>query len=212
MGNTESSDTLCIPMCPDPNAAEKLVELEDLSISLVVDHENNEQVGLRSAVSGPDEEQQHLRCIGIPVYGQSELSDHSILGVFTGEKGDYKTQYLADHFLQVFAQRPELITYSSLPEGDDESSGGRDHVYGEVLLRQAIVKTFNQIMDEILEKERASRGKIVLIDGQNGCSVNPIHEIKRSDLSVPTAVIVLLTPSHIICAKPNKEDVKEDKQ
>ena len=182
--------------------------------------ERGESESIRYAVSGmkglrQTMEDQHIHRIGLPVKTEDTsdvIEDHAIFGVFDGHGGDFTAKYLADNFLDVLSQREELIKYSSLPK---TGSRGQSDVNAVVLLQKALVKTFVQLDEQLfpIHKERTAAilsGKInpAPIDPESdiGCTsggsnnVATTRSTKLGERSGSTAVVVLLTPSHLICA------------
>ena len=183
-------------------------------------------MNLRYAVSGmkglrDTMEDQHIHKIGIPVEGRGELEDHAIFGVFDGHGGDFTSKYLASNFIEAFSKRQELVKYSGLQKS---GSRGRSDVNAVVLLQKALVKTFVQLDEQLhpLHKERTAAiqsGRLKPspliteevdddVDGDccDGGSPNnstnnaTSRSAKLGERSGSTAVVVVLTPTHIICA------------
>lgn len=170
---------------------------------------------LACAVSGmkgwrPTMEDQHLFCSSLPIVigGKRStvsvedddgitnttvwLSDHSVFAVFDGHGGGFTSHYLKDNFLAVFGARPELAQYVALARRGNES---RSDGNGLKHLQLALTATF-VVLDEQL---RALHYNHILQHNTNG----PIVEAplpSPMDRSGSTAVVVLLTPSHIVCA------------
>jgi serine/threonine protein phosphatase PrpC len=190
----------------------------------------SETQGIRYAVSGMQGmrntmEDRHLHCHSVPVQGQDEsaLDDHSIFAVFDGHGGDFTSSFLESNFLKYFSQRSELKKYAALPRTGMKS---RADVTGVQLLKQALVKTFLELDHALvplqLERNHAiASEKLVPQLSQADSDTddeddNELDDLKISPAAKPsspisppslqgersgsTCVVVMLTPTHIICA------------
>jgi len=174
-------------------------------------------MNIRFAVSGmkgyrETMEDQHIYAVGIPVNGQSPeiLQQHAVFGVFDGHGGNFTSSFLKENFLHTLSNREELQKYASLPENGPR---GRSDVNAIILLQKALVNTFIQLDERLLplQKERTNAilsGKITPppateCDNDEASEEAGVARVSRSSLgerSGSTAVVVLITPSHIICA------------
>ena len=148
-------------------------------------------------------EDQHLMCSSIPVEGQPLdcLSDHSLFAVFDGHGGQYAAKFCANNYLRVLSQRPEMSNYVQLSRIGPKS---RCDTNGVSLLKFALGNSFLQL-DEVLTREQirindrdrsARENKAQAIADATGVP-QPVLLAERSG---STSVIVLISPSHIICA------------
>ena len=142
-----------------------------------------------------------------------ELEDHSLYAVFDGHGGNLTSTYAGKHFLRIFAERTELRKYVMLPK---DGNKGRSDVTGIDLLRNALKGTFCDLDTELfriqLEKNeqlrREEQKEAESKDDRNNGSGNSFlssggmdEKVKRKiERSGSTCVVVLLTPTHIICA------------
>jgi serine/threonine protein phosphatase PrpC len=185
---------------------------------------------IQFAVSGmqglrDEMEDHHLYYTFIPVPGdmdfENALRDHSVFAVFDGHGGDYTSTLLKENFMAVFAQQPEMAKYFAMQESGEKS---RADVNGVNCLKQALVGAFLALDRKILllQKERneelrqakdTSTSSVSTDQGsdseedeeereprlpKNECeneSDNPEEENSGS-----TGVVVVVTPTHIICA------------
>lgn len=157
--------------------------------------------GLRNSM-----EDRHVLSDCLPVLNGNDLSDHSVYAVFDGHGGDFTSNYLKKNFLVALSRRPELAKYVSQTTAGMKS---RSDVPGIQLLRQALTRTFIDLDQELipLQQERNRQ----FLEGKMSPPSSPMEgEIKGtpgSNLGFPvversgsTGVVVLVTPTHIICA------------
>ena len=146
------------------------------------------------------------------------LMDHALFCVFDGHGGGFTSEYASKHFLRVFTDRPELSKYLDLTRSE------RKEVPGIKLLKAALTAAFLDIDTELkyLHKKRIemygrtnpammSRGRSrnkkkgtnTSQDDRDSNSTprdgGPDVQRIMVDRSGSTAVMVLLTPHHVIC-------------
>ena len=138
----------------------------------------------------------------------TSLDDHSIFGVFDGHGGDFTSNFLESNFIPTFSKQPQVAKYASLPKTGSKS---RSDVTGVELLRQALEKTFIELDQTLIPLQR-ERNQAILsgkITPPPTTDTDPDDEIKATpgtstgllgERSGSTCVVVVLTPSHIICA------------
>lgn len=143
------------------------------------------------------------------------LHDHSVFAVFDGHGGTYTSDYLKKNFVKVLSLRPEFQEYIFLSRKGPNS---RADVNGVTLLKDAVHNTFVKI-DEMLStlhkdmQNKHEREQLKHEEESN--SVSTSHSQKSSSTSSTsssstttspmersgsTAVVVILTPNHILCA------------
>jgi serine/threonine protein phosphatase PrpC len=200
MGNTESQPT------PELQAMQEPVTTKTTERGHLKQH------NLNFAVSGmqglrPTMEDRHFQSDYIPFSGGDErLDDHAIFAVFDGHGGDFTSNYLEANFLSALSERFELSKYAKLPKTGAKS---REDVPGVNLLRQALVRTFVELDAAMipLQRERNKAilaGKIsaVTVKDDDDDEIRPKYpgNSSQGERSGSTGVVVLLTPTHIICA------------
>lgn len=147
------------------------------------------------------------------------LMDHALFCVFDGHGGGFTSDYSSKHFLRIFTDRKEWKNYIALSRSD------RKEVPGLKLIKAAFSGAFFDIDSELKEiyKKRietnggtspsaTSRGRNKkqklkqLADDERDSNnssrqSSPLPPLPRVmlDRSGSTAVMVLLTPHHIIC-------------
>ena len=144
----------------------------------------------------------------------TDLMDHALFCVFDGHGGDFTPNYASKHFRRVLKDRPEWPKYVELSESE------RKEVPGLKLLKEALSGAFLDIDMELknLFKKRIeihggsqsqhfSRGRNRL-ERQGHEDERDTNNTSRDmgrkqkimvERSGSTAVMVLLTPHHIIC-------------
>lgn len=156
-------------------------------------------------------EDKHIHAVGnIPVRGEHHtnhtaiLADHALLGVFDGHGGDFTSKFLAANFTGVFSRREELQKYMDLPETGDQS---QQDVNGIALLQKALTNTFSELDEQLLplqlERTEGLRNCKIQASGSNdNYESQPTRNSSAvaEEKSGSTAVVVLVTPSHILCA------------
>lgn len=151
-------------------------------------------------------EDKYICCINIAVDGEPSLHDHSIFAVFDGHGGDFTSSYLQENFMKTLARNQELIQYAKL---HSKGSKGRGDVNGIDLLKKALYETFRELDALLIILQKKRHGAIIsgeIIPSSGNCSddeddINVKSKIESAgERSGSTAVVVLLTPTHFICA------------
>ena len=135
------------------------------------------------------------------------LSDHSIFAVFDGHGGTYTSDYLKKNFVKVLSLRPEFQEYIYLPRKGPNS---RADVNGVTLLRNAVHNTFLKI-DEMLstvhkdmqykfEQKQLQQEEESQSTSSSSSASTSSAGMSPMERSGSTAVVVVLTPNHVLCA------------
>lgn len=141
-------------------------------------------------------EDAHMVCKSIPVDGCSQplSKGHSIFGVMDGHGGDFTSGFAADNFMQIFSSTSSIKKYAAL------SPQEQCDVPGIELLRSTLKETFGALDSEIREKQNKRNDTLLMNSGQRmdkDVILNPRVKFERSG---STCVVVMVTPSHVICA------------
>jgi serine/threonine protein phosphatase PrpC len=131
-------------------------------------------------------EDSHLACTEIPVGNRTLDRGHSIFGVFDGHGGDFTSDYAAKNFIKAFSTCAALNKYSQLTTIEQYS------VPGISMLKTALTEAFCELDHEIRKKQ--SQRNYYRAAKTTGM------ERVRQERSGSTIVVVMITPSHIICA------------
>lgn len=139
-------------------------------------------------------EDSHMACTTIPVDGSGRplSKGHAIFGVFDGHGGDFTSDYAAANFLAIFSKHPSLTKYASM-KVDDQAD-----VPGVCLLRKALSETFSILDMEIRKKQNQRNDTIMTMTDHDPDRM--VASRMRFERSGSTVVVVMVTPSHIICA------------
>lgn len=137
-------------------------------------------------------EDSHMVCTKIPVNDQYLPSGHAIFGVFDGHGGDLTSNFAAANFISIFSKSAALKKYSTLKSSDQTS------VPGVNLIRTALSETFH-VLDVEIRRQQTKRNETILamVDHDLTKLSNTRMRLERSG---STIVVVMVTPSHIICA------------
>ena len=152
------------------------------------------------------------------------LKDHHLFAVFDGHGGDFASKFCGEHFVPTLTAQRDWQAYLTLSSDGNQS---RDSVKGLTLLKSALTSTFLELDDKLIEAERKIRlgqlskleSLVFSLGGDIGhaifqCGTQDHDKIMNFDRKIsqtmPTAiplersgttcVVVLVTPSHIICA------------
>lgn len=140
-------------------------------------------------------EDAHMVCTDIPVEGRQEplRKGHAIFGVMDGHGGDFTSEFAADNFMKMFSANSRLKKYASM-SAEDQSN-----VPGLECLRPALAETFSRLDVEIRKQQNMrNEKKFLAISKQYETSEMPTRV--KYERSGSTCAVVLVTPSHIICA------------
>jgi serine/threonine protein phosphatase PrpC len=155
----------------------------------------SEMKGLRDTM-----EDCHTLCTFIPIHGTDEcLEDHSLFAVYDGHGGSFTSSYAGKSFVRLFSERSELKKYADLPKKGDK---GQDDVTGIGLLRKALRATFLALDDELRNLQFATNKSLAhkRSSGMLQPDTATNTPAMRPERSGSTIVVVLITPSHILCA------------
>lgn len=198
MGNNSSAETQ-----PFGNVDQKRTERggsKEMNIHFAV----SEMKGFRLNM-----EDKHIHVIGtIPVQDSAGVStvlaNHALLAVFDGHGGDFTSTFLAANFLAVLSRRDELQTYIQLPETGNKS---QQDINAIVLLQKALTGSFIELDEQLRPLQQERTEQIIkqnqiqaATDTETNDSVQTTANNYKEEKSGSTAVIVLVTPSHILCA------------
>lgn len=151
----------------------------------------------------------HTLCEAIPVLGYDGiLDDHALFAVYDGHGGDLTSWYAGGNFVKILSMRPEMKKYASLPK---DGSKGRCDVTGIDLLRTSLKATFKELDNELRrlhidKNEEYTRAEQAVVSKAKEGPINAevLAEIegcaRKVERSGSTCVVVLITPSHILCA------------
>jgi serine/threonine protein phosphatase PrpC len=191
MGNQNSSEETPLPS-PPPKP-------QHPTTSKYTERETCEAQHISCAVSGmkgwrPTMEDQHLFEFSINVRFEENqenvtLNDHSIFAVFDGHGGSFTSTYLKQNFLAVLSLRPELQQYVALPKNGPHS---RSDANGVQLLKEALTNTFLRLDELLCELHEQMKS-----EAPADPATRPTTPMDRSG---STAVVLLLTPHHLLCA------------
>lgn len=137
------------------------------------------------------------------------LNDHCLFCVYDGHGGGFTSSYAGLHFVRILSSRSEMKEYALLP---DKGNRGKNDVNGIALLKDALVGTFQDIDQELRMDQESQNQQIFTSSTKHDRekSQRRVYEIARAggeatspyhyERSGATCIVVLLTPSHIICA------------
>lgn len=147
-------------------------------------------------------EDAHMVCTSIPVEGQDKhLSEgHALFGVMDGHGGDFTSGFASQNFMNVFSKNGSLQKYAAMtPEEQSD-------VPGIQLLRSVLSETFSDLDSEIRKKQNKRNDTVLQMTEKMGKEnatagiANNAQARPKFERSGSTCVVILVTPSHIICA------------
>jgi serine/threonine protein phosphatase PrpC len=139
-------------------------------------------------------EDAHMVCKSIPVQGQDPLRGHALFGVMDGHGGGFTSAFASENFIRTISGQDDLKKYSALTQED------QGDVPGVELLRRALSETF-EALDAEIRKKQNQRNDAFLMMTEKAEKGNAAHNPNiRFERSGSTCVVVLVSPSHIICA------------
>jgi serine/threonine protein phosphatase PrpC len=124
------------------------------------------------------------------------LPKHSLFAVFDGHGTSFASHYASEHFVSIFSSQPAFVEYSSIYLKKMSSKAAKEcslESDKEMLLLQSAVRTTMLTLDAKILEEMTS------IENDNGESALAEGSFDISDAGT-TAIIVILTPTHVICA------------
>lgn len=137
-------------------------------------------------------EDSHMVCTNIQVDDRPLPKGHAIFGVFDGHGGDFTSEYAAAYFIPTFSRNTYLKKYANLKPHEQAD------VPGVSLLKSALAETFSVLDVEIRKKQNQRNDTVMAMAGND---VNKLQASRmRFERSGSTIVVVMVTPSHIICA------------
>lgn len=151
----------------------------------------------------------HTICVGIPVDGfDGLLDDHALFAVYDGHGGDLTSLYAGENFVKILSRRAEMKKYANLKK---EGNKSRNDVTGVDLLRTALKTTFRELDSELRRlhidknEEYARAEEAYKVKAKEGPLTDEVlaqleGHARRIERSGSTCVVVLITPSHIMCA------------
>jgi serine/threonine protein phosphatase PrpC len=144
-------------------------------------------------------EDAHMVCTEIPVLGRDRplKKGHAIFGVMDGHGGDFTSEFAAENFMKILSANPHLQRYANM------SSEEQSNVPGIECLRPALAETFTNLDLEIRKRQNKRNDAFLSMskaqEQGEGEVQQPPAKVKF-ERSGSTCVVVLVTPSHIICA------------
>jgi len=143
----------------------------------------------------------HTLCTEIPVSGSEQcLDDHCLFAVYDGHGGGFTSAFAGKMFVRLFSERKAWMKYTQL------SKEGQHDVTGIELLRKALRGTFMALDDELRNQQIAQNESLLCklsskdSDDNGNVQETEILQPLRVERSGSTIVVVMITPSHIICA------------
>lgn len=142
-------------------------------------------------------EDAHMVSTSIPVEGHTRpLSNgHAIFGVMDGHGGDFTSGFASENFIRIFSGSVSLMKYAAM------SNAQQCDVPGVQLLRAALSETFHSLDVEIRAMQNKRNDTVMMMTErmEREAGGAPINRV-RFERSGSTCVVVMVTPSHIICA------------
>lgn len=139
-------------------------------------------------------EDSHMVSTNIPVQGGNKTlsQGHAIFGVFDGHGGDFTANYTSASFLEIFSKSAALKKYANMKPSEQAN------VPGINLLKQALTDTFCQL-DVAIRKMQNKRNETIMAWAESDPEKVAASRM-RMERSGSTIVVVMVTPSHILCA------------
>lgn len=140
-------------------------------------------------------EDAHMVCTDIHVEGRQESlrKGHAIFGVMDGHGGDFTSEFASVNFMKIFSANSRLKKYA------DMSVQEQSNVPGLECLRQILSETFSKLDAEI-RKQQNLRNEKKFLELSKQQEISDVPARVRYERSGSTCVVVLVTPSHLICA------------
>ena len=150
-------------------------------------------------------EDAHMVCQSIPVVHQDNTTSqtttttslgrgHALFGVMDGHGGDFTSGFAAEQFVTFFSRSPHLQKYSKL------SSQDQMDVPGIGLLKSALAETFSDLDKEARKLQNLRNDNVLQMTQQLRLEQSDPQARIRFERSGSTCIVVMVTPSHIICA------------
>ena len=143
----------------------------------------------------------HTLCTELPVEGcHKGLDGHCLFAVYDGHGGRFTAEYAGKSFVRVLSERKAWQKYTKLSKEDQSD------VNGVELLRKALRGTFmaldNELRNQQIAQNESLLCKLSSIDSDKNGNIQETEILQplRIERSGSTIVVVLITPSHIICA------------
>lgn len=156
------------------------------------------------------------------------LKDHHLFAVFDGHGGEFSSFFCGDNFVATLSEQKDWQNYLRLSsKGSSRKPATRDPVIGLALLKSALVATFLALDAKLLAAQRTRRksqlyqleNAVYSVNGNTEHDVfdpgtldyqqvigfsNQVPPILLSnnalERSGSTGVVVLITPTHMLCA------------
>ena len=140
-----------------------------------------------------------LKPLGDSSKRQNILPDHALFAVFDGHGTSFASEYVAEHFVSTFCSQKSFVEYSNRIIGEFSSKAARKNVTPTPddsnrdieLLRNALTETMLALDAKLLE-EVANKDIT-----RNEVAIEGAFNVSDSGT---TALIVILTQTHIVCA------------
>eukprot|EP00970_Alexandrium_tamarense_P011380 scaffold2480_cov205-Alexandrium_tamarense.AAC.3 len=206
-----------------PMSPETVPTTKSLSVNEKLRYAVSEMQGWRSHM-----EDKHTLCPPLSYELNTQLEDHYLFAVFDGHGGNFTSHYAGENLVSTLTSSKEWRAYLELPKTNPAGHKSRGDVSGLKLLKSALSSTFLSLDDQIREAQRnrrldqlneletimANMGHDVFDHDifQSGSEDNMMIQsfVKPPPPSMPanvqlersgsTGVVVLITPTHIICA------------
>lgn len=126
----------------------------------------------------------------------SDLPNISLFGIYDGHGGAFTSKFISENLPRIFQNRQEIELYKELNENQ------QNDVEGIRLLKSACIGTFVELDDQMKELKYLHQSPISNQLANEDCSKR-LRSDKYGGLYDPsgsTCVIVVITPSHIMCA------------